>query len=320
MSLESELIIARRRLVQRLGLWRIAAVLLGLALLLVLAVQGESDGVGKKQVARVEVSGLITDDLKLQKLLKKLAKSDKVKAVVLRIDSPGGTTAGGEALYLRIRELSEKKPVVAVFGTVAASAAYMTGLACDRIFTRGSSITGSVGVLVQWPDLTDLMTKLGVNYEELKSGPLKATPNPFKRDDPKNYEPMRELVKDTFDWFVGLVKERRNVDVAAIPGLKDGRIYTGRQAVAYGLADEIGGEDEAIKWLEREKGIEKDLPVVDQESESAFSFSPLSSMAAALAGRLGLTGLAALLGPLDGVRHGSSNGLMSLWRPQLGAE
>lgn len=320
MSLDSELIIARRRLVQKLGLWRIVAVLLGLALLLVLAVRGEADGLSGKQIARVEIGGLISDDIELHKLLKKLAKSDRVKAVLLRIDSPGGTTAGGEALYQRVRELSEKKPVVAVFGTVAASAAYMTGLACDRIFTRGSSITGSVGVLVQWPDVTDLMTKLGVNYEELKSGPLKATPNPFRRDDPKHYEPMRELVKDTFEWFVGLVKERRGVDIAAIPGLRDGRIYTGRQAVAYGLADEIGGEDEAIRWLEREKKIAKDLPVVDRKPDSTLSFNPLSSMLAEAAGRLGLSRLAALIAPGDAARHGSANGLLSVWRPQLAGE
>ena len=164
-----------------------------------------------------------------------LKESDEVKAVVLRINSPGGTTTGGEALYLRIRELADKKPVVAVFGTVAASAAYMAGIGADHIVTRGSSITGSVGVIVQWPDVSDLMGKLGINMQELKSGKLKATPTPFKRASKEDLGPMTELVDDTFKWFIALVVERRKIKVSDVPGLVDGRVYTGRQAVKLAL-------------------------------------------------------------------------------------
>ena len=319
MNAETEMLIERRRVGRKLSLWRIIAVGLGLALLLALAssLDGSSDGFSHNQIARMHLIGIITDNAAQQKLLKKIAKSNKVKALVLRINSPGGTTTGGEALYLRIREVSKKKPVVAVFGTVAASAAYMAGIGADHIVTRGSTITGSVGVIVQWPDMSQMMEKLGVSMEELKSGRLKATPSPFRRDDPKNLEPMRELVQDTFVWFVGLVEERRKLKVKDIPGLKEGRVFTGRQAVKLGLADAIGGEDEAVAWLVKHRKIKKGLPVVEHEPSTENALSPFLGMAVALSRRLGLDMLADFIQMDSSLSAGHAQGLMSVWRPSL---
>lgn len=320
MTNAGEMLIERRRMRHRLSLWRVAAIVLGLLLLLAVVLQDGGEGLsatGRDHVARVNIKGMILDDSKQQKLLKDLKESDKVKAVVLRINSPGGTTAGGEALYGRIRELSQEKPVVAVFGTVAASAAYMAGIAADRIVTRGSTITGSVGVIVQWPDVSEMMTKLGVSMEELKSGKLKAEPSPFRRADAERLAPMKEMVEDTFTWFIALVEERRKIKPDEIPGLREGRIYSGRQAVKYGLADEIGGEDEAIAWLEDKKEIDKDLPVVDRKPESDLPFNPLQSL---LTNILGWTGLdrwwGRLFSPVGllSLEQGASPGLMSVWR------
>ena len=326
MTVESEMLIERRQVRQRLTLWRMLAVVFGLFALLALLVKGGSDGSAHADhIARVTISGVILDDAKQQKLLKDLQASDKVKAVVLRINSPGGTTTGGEALYLRIRDLAKEKPVVAVFGTVAASAAYMAGIGAEHIVTRGSSITGSVGVIVQWPDVSDLMGKLGINMQELKSGKLKATPSPFKRATSEDLGPMTELVDDTFKWFIELVAKRRKIKVSDVPGLIDGRVYTGRQAVKYGLADEIGGEDEAVEWLVKEKDIDKELPVVAREPEKELLFNPLTASVSTLvqgfANRLGLerffslpflpTGLMSQEG---GVQPNASKGLMSVWR------
>ncbi len=326
MSVESEMLIERRQVRHRLTLWRLLAVVFGLLALLVLVVQGGAGGsVNADHIARVSIAGMILDDAKQQKLLKDLEESDEVKAVVLRINSPGGTTTGGEALYLRIRELADKKPVVAVFGTVAASAAYMAGIGADHIVTRGSTITGSVGVIVQWPDVSDLMGKLGINMQELKSGKLKATPTPFRRASKEDLVPMTELVDDTFKWFIALVVERRKINSADVPGLVDGRVYTGRQAVKLGLADEIGGEDEAINWLIKEKKIDTELPVVAREPEKELLFNPLTSLMTSLmqklAKGLGLERYASMaflqqgLMSLEGGRAlGASNGLMSLWQ------
>jgi protease-4 len=317
MTIDSEMLLERRKVRGKLLTWRVAAVVLGILLILVLVIQDEKQGspFGKDQIARVQVAGMILDDKKQQKLLQELADNKRVKAVLLDINSPGGTTTGGEALYLSIREVAKKKPVVAVFGTVAASAAYMAGLGADHIVTRGSTITGSVGVLMQWPDVTDLMGKVGVTMEELKSGRLKATPSPFRRDDPANLAPMRELVQDMFDWFVGLVEERRKLDPASVPGLVEGRVYTGRRAVELGLADAIGGQDEAVAWLEKEKKLEKDLPVVEHEPRKDLSASLFSSALSQFGGWLGIDWLSRLSPLASPFNSGVQQGLMSVWAP-----
>ena len=322
MTVESEMLVERRQVSHRLALWRMLAAGFGIFALLVLVTSGIADGsIHSDHIARVKISGMILDSAKQQKLLKDLKDDDVVKAVVLRINSPGGTTTGGEALYLRIRELAKEKPVVAVFGTVAASAAYMAGIGADHIVTRGSSITGSVGVIVQWPDVSNLLGKVGISMEELKSGKLKATPTPFRKASEEDLGPMRELVADTFKWFIELVLERRKIKLADVPGLAEGRVYTGRQAVKYGLADEIGGEDEAVKWLQKEKKIDEDLPVVEHKEKVELLRNPLTSLLQNISSRLGLerfstldslkNGLLSLQG---GLGVDTSNGLMSKWQ------
>jgi len=179
MVLDAEAVIDRRRLKRRVTAWRIAAVMLALAFLGALALNNDQmsgPGALLPHVARLSVSGIITDDRKMTDLIDKLGKSDQVKAVILDINSPGGTTTGGEAMYDAIRRLAEKKPVVAVCGTLATSAAYIVALASDRIFVYGNTITGSVGVIFQWVEVTDLMKTLGVKVEETRSGDLKAVP------------------------------------------------------------------------------------------------------------------------------------------------
>ncbi len=133
-------------------------------------------------IARVTVSGIITDDRKMQELIERVGKADQVKAVILDIDSPGGTTTGGEAMYDAVRRLAEKKPVVAVCGTLATSAAYIVALATDRIFVYGNTITGSVGVIFQWADVTELLHTLGIKVEEVKSGPSEGRAEPLRAD------------------------------------------------------------------------------------------------------------------------------------------
>ncbi len=325
MSVESEMLVERRTVARRLQLWRMVAVALAVVAFFVALAKGGVEGrIHSDHIARVDISGMILDNAKQQKLLKTLKDDKNVKAVVLRINSPGGTTAGGEALYLRIRELSAKKPVVAVFGTVAASAAYMAGIAADHIVARGSSITGSVGVIVQWPDVSKLMGKLGIQMQELKSGKLKATPTPFKTASKEELVPMVELVDDTFKWFVGLVVKRRKIKTEQVPGLVDGRVYTGRQAVKLGLVDEIGGEDEAVKWLESQKQLEEGLPVIERAPEKTLIYNPLSSWASALGQallhRFGLEQFALVLSYDGGLERKASTGLMSVWQLPAGRE
>jgi len=297
--------------------WRLAGVVLAV-LLIALLMSGSERMAGSgsflPHIARVQVSGIITDDQKMQDLIDKVGKSDRVKAVILDINSPGGTTAGGEAMYDAVRRLAEKKPVVAVCGTLATSAAYIVALATDRIFVYGNTITGSVGVIFQWADVSELMHTLGVKVEEVKSGPLKAVPNPFEPTDEKGRALAEEMVQEAKVWFVDLVGKRRNIEPASVPGLTDGRVYSGRQAVAFKLVDEIGDEKEAKRWLQKERNVAPGLSVVDWKPR-AESGGILSWLFGAIASELGVSAdkLVSLFGQVsEGLRL---DGLLSLWHP-----
>lgn len=289
MAVDTETVIDRRRLKRRLTAWRIAAVTLGLVLFGAWLMSGK-DAAGPAgllpHIARITVSGIITDDRKLHDLIERVGKASQVKAVIIDINSPGGTTTGGEALYDAIRRLAEKKPVVAVCGTLATSAAYIVALATDRIFVYGNTITGSVGVIFQWAEITELLHTLGIKVEEVKSGSLKAVPSPFQPTDEQGRQVTEEMVQDAKVWFVDLVGKRRDVDPASIPGLTEGRIYSGRQAVEYKLADEIGDERAAVDWLTTQRKVPAGLKVVDwkPKEESAGLFGWLGRSLAGLFG------------------------------------
>jgi len=315
--IEAETVIERRRLRRRLTAWRLTAVVLAVFVIaLVMAGDQRLAGSGSflPHIARVSVSGLITDDQKMLELLDKVGKSSQVRAVILDINSPGGTTTGGEAMYDAIRRLAEKKPVVAVCGTLATSAAYIVALATDRIFVYGNTITGSVGVIFQWADVSELMKTLGVKVEEVKSGPLKAVPNPFEPTDEKGRALAAEMVQEAKVWFVDLVGKRRNLEPAAVPGLTDGRVYSGRQALALKLVDEIGDERAAKRWLQQEREITPGLSVVEWKPRTE-SGGILGWLFGSIASSLGIAvgNFASLVGQVsEGLRL---DGLVSLWHP-----
>ena len=276
MSLTAEAIVDRRRLKRRITLWRVIAVL---AIIIAIAVAGysaisrDAAGVFSAHVARIKISGLITGEQKQIDLIKKLGKSERVKAVLVNIDSPGGTTAGSEAVYEEIRKLAGKKPVVSVLGSQATSGGYITAIAGDYIVARGNTLTGSIGVIFQWPQVRDLLEKLGVKMKELKSDPLKAEPSPFSEPPPEALVVLQDIIKDSHDWFLELVKERRKFDDATTRRLGDGRVYTGRQALEAKLVDKLGGEDEAMSWLKAEKKISANLKIVDWKPSVATDLS-----------------------------------------------
>ena len=315
--IEAETVIERRRLRRRLTAWRLAAVVLAVFVIaLIMAGDQRLAGTGSflPHIARVSVSGLITDDQKMLELLDKVGKSSQVRAVILDINSPGGTTTGGEAMYDAIRRLAEKKPVVAVCGTLATSAAYIVALATDRIFVYGNTITGSVGVIFQWADVSELMKTLGVKVEEVKSGPLKAVPNPFEPTDEKGRALAAEMVQEAKVWFVDLVGKRRNIEPAAVPGLTDGRVYSGRQALALKLVDEIGDERAAKRWLQKERDVTPGLSVVEwkPKSESGGIWGWLFGSIASSFG-IAADNFVSLFGQVsEGLRL---DGLVSLWHP-----
>ena len=315
MSLETETLLDRRRLKRHLSFWRIAAIVAVAAAIGAYLFSDDGAFSERRQIARISLEGMITESREQLRLLERVAESNNVSGVILFVNSPGGTTTGGEALYESLRRLAAKKPVVAQFGTVAASAAYIAGLGTDHIVARGNSITGSVGVIMQWPEVSGLLDKLGVKMNEIKSGPLKATPSPFQPLDEAGREVTESMIAEGQRWFLGLVRERRQINTAEVPGLEQGRVFSGREAVTYKLIDEIGGEQEAVRWLEG-RGVQKDLRIVDWKvggRDWAWG-GALAGIVRLLTGQIGGE-LATLLAKDGTLGAFTLDGLVSVWQP-----
>jgi protease IV len=260
--------------------WRTFAVVAVLAAILV-ALHHNGIGLVGEHVAKLSVSGVITDDEQLNDAVEKLADDDSVKALIVSIDSPGGSVAGGESLHDAIAHVAEKKPVVAVMGGVAASAGYMVAVPADRIFARAATLTGSIGVLLEAPDFSGLLGKLGIDAEALVSGPLKNQPSFTHPLSPEGRQVLQGLVMSMYNQFVAMVAAGRHMDPDKVRQLGDGRAYTGAQALRLGLVDQIGGEHAARAWLASAKGVAASLPVEDVTAGGfafrafAGSFAPI---------------------------------------------
>jgi protease-4 len=318
MAMRADDLIDRRRLRRKLTFWRVAALAIaaiGLASAAAWMLREDFGGTGVDHIAKIRIEGTITEDEDLLERLAKVRESDAVKGVILAIDSPGGTTAGGEAIFDEVRKLAGEKPVVAQVGTLAASAGYMIASASDHIVARKSSIIGSIGVLVQFPDITGLMDKVGVKLEEVKSSPLKAEPSPFNPTTDEERAMLRSMIMDSYDWFVGLVDERRPLTRTEAAALADGSIFTGRQALQNKLVDELGGEGEAIGWLAT-KGVDGKLEVVEWKAKDGGWFLSTEALAGVVSRLVGLPDHgAALLKELGGERL-FLDGLLSVWQPE----
>jgi len=202
---------------------------------------------------------------------------------------------------------------------LAASGGYIGAIAADHIVAQQSSLVGSIGVLFQFPNFTELMKTVGVKVEEVKSSPLKAAPNGFEPTSPEARAALDALVKDSYAWFRGLVKERRGMDDALLEKVADGRVFTGRQAVELKLIDQLGDEKSAVAWLVTEKKIKSDLPVRDFKLTPQFGDLTFLRAAASVAfDALGLSSIARQIeqaGVARAVDQLSLDGMLALWRP-----
>ncbi len=310
MSVSADYLLDRRRLSRQVTVWR--AIAFGVAALALVALGLRFGGyrlaAGGDHVAKLRIAGLITGDDATVAALQAIGRSS-ARAVLLDIDSPGGTTAGSERLYDEIRRLAAKKPTVAVVGALGASGAYITALAADRIFVRQTSLIGSIGVLAQYPNVAGLLDKIGVKYETIKSSPLKAVPNGMEPTSDAARAAIAAVIEDSFAWFKGLVRERRGMSEEELARVDDGRIFTGRQSLPLKLADALGGEREAVEWLTANKGLPKDLPLRDYSPGSGFAGFTLKSF-----GGGPLTSLWRAFGG----ESGSVDGLISVWRMTAG--
>jgi protease-4 len=322
MSLDSDVIVDRRRIRRKLTFWRVASVVIAIGAIAVIGMLASPGARGtftsSGSIARINIEGLIRSDQERVEALERLAKS-QAAAVVVHINSPGGTTAGSEQLYDSLARLKAKKPLVVVVEGLAASGGYITAIAADHIVAQQSSLVGSIGVLFQFPNFTDLLKTVGVKVEEVKSSPLKAAPNGFEPTSPEARDALDALVKDSYAWFKGLVKDRRGMDDAQLAKVSDGRVFTGRQAVDLKLIDQLGDEKAAIAWLEAEKGVKKDLPVRDYKLSPRFGdLTFLRTAASVTLEALGLGSVAHQIeqaGVAQAVDRLSLYGMLALWHP-----
>jgi protease-4 len=276
----------RRRLRHKLTFWRLAC-FVALAVIVVGIGYYFSPPAGsdRPHIARVEVSGLIGDDQDLIRRLDRIAANDAAKALIVEINSPGGTTYGGEAIFNAIRGVAVKKPVVSEIRTLGASAAYMVAAAGDHIVASQASVVGSIGVLFQYPEVAGLLDKVGVGVNEIKSAPLKAEPSPFHPPSDAAKAMIRSVVMDTYGWFVDLVAERRHMPRDKALQLSDGRVFTGRQALQNGLIDELGSDEQVLKWLAG-KGISSNLPVIEAKPAKSSGWGFFGKAASGVIGAL----------------------------------
>ncbi len=263
-------LIDRQKLRRKLSLWRVLALggaLVALVLLTVVMLDLESFGQkASDHIAHVKIERTISEDEELLERLKEIKESSRAKGLIITMDSPGGSAAGGEALYELIREIADEKPTTTQVSGMAASAGYMISVATDHIVARKSSIVGSIGVIFQYPNLDGLLEDWGVEMRTIKSTPKKAEPNYFGTPPPGAEEGIRAMILDTYDWFKFIVAEQRGFDDATITRLADGSVFTGRQALELGLVDAIGGIDTAKEWL-TEQGLDDDLEIVLYEPD-----------------------------------------------------
>jgi protease-4 len=322
MSFDADFIVDRRRMRRKLTFWRVVTVFIVIVAVvgagMAFSNRGAITGGPGAGIARVNIEGLIRGSRQRSEALKRLAESN-AKAVIVHISSPGGTVAGSEELYDSLIKVKAKKPMVVVVDGLAASGGYIAAMASDRIVAQQSAIVGSIGVIFQYPNVTELLKTIGVQVETVKSSPLKAAPSGYEPTSPEARAAVEAIVRDSFDWFKELVRDRRHLDDASLQKVSDGRVFTGRQAVELKLIDGLGDEQAAIDWLAKEKNIDPKTPIRDYPLAPRFSDLPFLHVAAlGLLDAVGLNGLAERVrefGAIQAVERLNLDGLLALWHP-----
>jgi protease IV len=320
MSLDADAIVDRRRLRRKLTFWRVAAALvaiLAIGGIAALLTRGTALMSPSGYVARIKIEGLIRNNTARTEALDRLARS-RARAVIVHIDSPGGTTAGSEQLYDSLHSLQAKKPMVVVVDGLAASGAYIAAMSSEHIIASDTSLVGSIGVLFQYPNFTEVLKTIGVKVEEIKSSPLKAAPNGFEPTSPEARAAIEAIVLDSYAWFKSLVQTRRRMNDAELTQVADGRVFTGRQGLKLKLVDALGDEKTAREWLAAEKKVSTDLPVRDVDLAPRFNEFSFLHLAAWSFNAVGLSAVSRQIeewGGAAAMQRLNLDGLLALWHP-----
>ncbi|MFK7974245.1 MAG: signal peptide peptidase SppA [Rickettsiaceae bacterium] len=274
MNINPDYLIERKRNKKQLTKWKILSFLLVIGLLYNFKHNMRFDGSNltqsatKEYIASIKIQEVIFDDLDRIKRLQNIKDNDNIKALIVNINSPGGSVVGSEMLYNSLRKIAKVKPVVVVMGSLAASGGYLTALGGDYIVAHNGTLTGSIGVIIQSAEVTELAEKLGIKFDNFKSDPLKAVPNPTEKVTPEIRQATMETINDVYDYFIEQVALRRNLNIDYVRQIADGRVYSGHQALKLKLIDELGDEDTALDWLHNYKNISPTLKVVGVKLKS----------------------------------------------------
>ncbi len=315
-TLRAEALVERRRLRRSRSAWRVLSIVLlvGLVLGAVAYFTDLTKNLGGRgdHIARVELSGFIDFDDPFMELLESLERDEEVKAVILQVNSPGGVSVAGETIFEGLRELAEAKPMVAVIEGVGTSAAYLAASASEHIVARNGSIVGSIGVIAQFPDISELLDTVGVEMYEVRSGELKAQPSVFSPPSEEALAQLQSLIEDNFNWFVDQIADRRGLDDAIIRGF-EGTVFTGARGVDVGLVDAIGGEDEALAYFEQNHEIDASTNVLQRTPARPIQLGAQTALA-----RFALGDDAQLTLDAQGIEQSIReamllDGLLSLW-------
>lgn len=268
MSINYDYVIERKRNRSILARWKILALLLILVIVGLMAKDTSEQNyvplankINADYIAKIAFSEFIGDDLQKIDKIAKLAEDEKVKAVLVYINSPGGSMVGSEMIYNAFRKIASRKPIVAVLGSVAASGGYFIALGADYIVAHNGTITGSIGVLIESAEVTEMAERLGIKFHNFKSGELKANPSFTEKLTPEAEKAIMDSIKDSYDYFVTLIATRRNLDYNFVRNIADGRIYSAKLALEYNLIDQIGSEEDAINWLYQNKSVDRSFKV-----------------------------------------------------------
>ncbi len=208
-----------------------------------------------KQIGVLEITGMVSNERVIIGQIDHFRENNAIKAVVLRIDSPGGAVGPSQEIYHELKKLAQLKPVIVSFGSVAASGGYFLAMAGEHIFANPGTITGSIGVVMSFPDYQELLGKVGIRSEVIKSGPYKDLGSALRDMTDGERLLLREMIDDVHNQFVEVVSAGRNIPVAELTPYVDGRIFTGRQAQKLGLIDDLGSFNDAVDYAVMRAGL-----------------------------------------------------------------
>ncbi len=222
-------------------------------------------------LAKISIKGIIQDREDILDQLEALSEDENVKGLLTIINSPGGTYVGSKEVHDSIKNISKKIPTAVYMKEMATSGGYLVSLSSNKIYGNEGTITGSVGVILQTANISELLEKLGINPIIIKSGELKAVPNPAERIDDQKKKYLEDIIKRMQSEFLQIVKISRNLSDSTLQIVSDGRIFTGKQAKDLKLIDEVGNESDALNWLKAEAGVEDKIKIKDLSSQNEIN-------------------------------------------------